>query len=56
MNATTPPVLVKDQSTGTYNQFNYNAQGRKIKVPAKSLQAYKTATGWSDYADDIIAQ
>ena len=56
VNATTPPVLVKDQSTGTYNQFNYNAQGRKIKVPAKSLQAYKTATGWSDYADDIIAQ
>ena len=56
VNATTPPVLVKDQSTGTYNQFNYNAQGRKIKVPAESLQAYKTATGWSDYADDIVAQ
>ena len=56
VNAVTPPVLVKDQSTGIYNQFNDNAPGRKIKVPAESLQAYKTATGWSDYADDIIAQ
>ena len=56
VNATTPPVSVKDQSTGTYNQFNYNAQGRKIKVPAKSLQAYKTAPGWSDYASEIVAQ
>ena len=56
VNATAPPVLVKDKSTGIYNQFENNAPGRKIKVPAESLQAYKTATGWSDYADDIIAQ
>ena len=56
VNAVTPPVLVKDQSTGIYNQFNDNAPGRKIKVPAESLQAYKTATGWSDYASSIISQ
>ena len=36
--------------------FDQNADGRKIKVPAESLQAYKTAPGWSRYADDIIAQ
>lgn len=56
VNAMVPPVLVKEQYTGTYNQFENNAQGRKIKVPAASLQAYKTAPGWSTYAADIIAQ
>lgn len=35
--------------------FNNNAPGRKIIVPSASVQAYKTATGWSDYASDIIA-
>ena len=56
VNAVTPPELYPEQYTGIYNQFENNAPGRKIKVPAESLQAYKTATGWSDYADDIIAQ
>ena len=49
VNATDPPFL------GGPTFFD-NAPGRKIKVPAESLQAYKTAPGWSDYADDIIAQ
>ena len=56
VNAVTPPELYPEQYTGIYNQFENNAPGRKIKVPAESLQVYKTATGWSDYADDIIAQ
>lgn len=56
VNAVIPPNLYPEQNTGIYNQFENNAPGRKIKVPAKSLQAYKTAPGWSDYADDIIAQ
>ena len=56
VNAVTPPELYPEQYIGIYNQFENNAPGRKIKVPAESLQAYKTATGWSDYADDIIAQ
>ena len=56
VNATTPPVLVKDKSTGVYNQFNDNAPGRKIKVPAGSVNAYKSASGWSVYASSIVAQ
>ena len=56
VNAVTPPELYPEQYTGIYNQFENNAPGRLIKVPAESLQAYKTATGWSDYADSIVAQ
>ena len=56
VNAVTPPELYPEQYTGIYDQFENNAPGRKIKVPAESLQAYKTAPGWSDYADDIIAK
>lgn len=56
VNAVTPPELYPEQYTGIYNQFENNAPGRKIKVPAESLQAYKTATGWSDYASSIISQ
>ena len=31
-----------------------NASGRKIYVPAASVEAYKSAAGWSDYASDIV--
>ena len=56
VNAVTPPELYPEQYIGIYNQFENNDPGRKIKVPAESLQIYKTKIGWSDYADDIIAQ
>ena len=56
VNAVTPPELYPEQYTGIYNQFENNAPGRKIKVPAESLQAYKTKIGWRDYADSIVAQ
>ena len=46
--ATTPPM-------GGSDMFANNASERKIYVPAESLEAYKTATYWSNYADDIIA-
>lgn len=49
VNPVTPPSL------GNY-AFYGNTSGRKIKVPAASLQAYRTAPGWSTYAADIIAQ
>ena len=45
--ATTPPTL------GT-NVFGSNASGRKIYVPAESVDAYKTATNWSAYASAIL--
>ena len=45
--ATTPPTV------GNYI-FENNASGRKIYVPKASVNAYKTAEGWSDYAWCII--
>ena len=46
---TTPP------SGGRY-MFNSNASSRKIYVPRASVDAYKAASGWSDYADAIVAE
>ena len=43
---TTPP-------TGDGDMFYSNATGRKIYVPASSVDAYKAANGWQDYADTI---
>ena len=45
--ATTPPIL-----DGPY-VFDLNAADRKIYVPYQSLDAYKTAEYWSEYADSI---
>ena len=44
---TTPP-------TGGYNMFDNNASSRKIYVPSNSVSAYKSASGWSDYASAIV--
>ena len=44
--ATTPP-------TGGSYMFDSNASGRKIYVPAASVDAYKSAEYWSNYADAI---
>ena len=44
---TTPP-------TGGYNMFDDNASSRKIYVPSNSVSAYKSASGWSDYASAIV--
>ena len=43
---TTPPTIHPQA-------FNGNAPGRKIYVPRSSVEAYKSATGWSMYAKDI---
>lgn len=45
---TTPPTLGS-------NAFYNNKSGRKIFVPAESVDAYKAASGWSTYANDIEA-
>ncbi|MBQ8272864.1 MAG: leucine-rich repeat protein, partial [Tidjanibacter sp.] len=45
--ATTPPA-------GGSSMFYNNASGRKIYVPTESVEAYKTAEYWSDYADYIV--
>ena len=43
----TPPA-------GGYSLFDSNASGRKIYVPRNSVEAYKSAEYWSDYASDIV--
>lgn len=35
--------------------FGYTVANYKIKVPATSINAYKKASGWKDYADKIVA-
>ncbi len=44
---TTPP-------TGEMRMFVNNASGRKIYVPTASVEVYKSADWWSDYASDIV--
>ena len=44
---TTPPG-------GSFGMFDGNASGRKIYVPMESVEAYKNAYRWSDYADAIV--
>ncbi|MBO7263792.1 MAG: hypothetical protein J6U93_04650, partial [Alistipes sp.] len=46
--ATTPPAL-----GGPY-VFDYNGSGRKIYVPTESVEAYKSASGWSEYKSSIV--
>ena len=36
-----------------WNVFDNNASGCKIYVPRNSVEAYKAAEYWSDYASDI---
>lgn len=49
-----PKVLLGTDETE--HLFEGNAPGRLIKVPAGSVNAYKTAQYWSDYADSIVSQ
>ena len=51
--ASTPPGLGSYEHTNWY-LYEENAEGRKIIVPSESVELYKTADGWSKYADDII--
>ena len=45
--ATTPPAL-------GYFVFDDNGSGRKIYVPRQSVNAYKNAKGWNEYASAIV--
>ena len=47
--ATTPPTLEQ-------YAFEDVVTGRKIYVPQDSVEAYKTAAGWSDFADQIFGE
>ena len=52
LTATTPPTL---DSSAFYGCTSYNGSLTAIYVPAESVEAYKSATGWSNYADLIQA-
>ena len=45
--ATTPPAL-------GYHVFERNGSGRKIYVPRQSVNVYKNADGWKEYANAIV--
>jgi len=51
--STTPPAISRS-SGGYWNGFIRNASGRLIYVPRASVDAYKAADGWSDYANYIV--
>ena len=40
--------------TGSSYMFGYNVSGGTIYVPRNSVSAYKSASGWSYYASDIV--
>lgn len=48
-------VLASVPPTIGSSVFENNASGRKIYVPAASVDTYKAASGWSNYADRIQA-
>ncbi len=50
--AITPPEA--EYRYGFWRTFDDNAPERKIYVPTQSVEAYKSAQGWSDYADAIV--
>ena len=49
---TTPPVALF--SYVYWEAFDSNASGREIYVPMESIEAYKSAEGWKNYASDIV--
>ena len=49
--AITPPVAL--MPFDYWWAFDYNASDRKIYVPMESVEAYKSAEGWSEYANSI---
>ena len=52
--AITPPTAIYNDLGKTWLAFNENAPGRKIYVPMESVEAYKSAEYWCDYAEDIV--
>lgn len=50
---TTPPTAEYDGGWRWY-AFDYNTEEFKIYVPFESVKAYKSAEGWSEYADYIV--
>ena len=57
--AQTPPTAVwektpDDALSEYWNAFNSTSSDIKIYVPLKSVETYKKASGWSEYAQYIV--
>ena len=50
--AQTPPLAYLSNGF-EWTAFDYNAEGRKIYVPVESVESYRDADGWRNYASDI---
>ena len=50
---TTPPTASVNP-WGYWGAFSFNSSDRKIYVPTASVDAYKSASGWSEYASYIV--
>lgn len=50
---TPPSITIGEAGASGWEAFDDNAEGRKIYVPMESVDAYKSADGWSDYTDTI---
>ena len=51
--ATIPPTTIP--YSGYWHTFDFNASDRKIYVPMESVEAYRSASGWKNYANEIVA-
>ena len=49
-----PPISCYWAGEHTWEAFDNNGSGRRIYVPRASVNAYKSADGWSNYASDIV--
>jgi hypothetical protein len=49
---TTPPGVNLDNNK--WSAFDNTAAGRTIYVPNGSVNTYKSASGWKEYADAIV--
>lgn len=57
VNATVPPTIPEpDENGGSIFGPVGSVSGRQIKVPASKVNVYKSASGWSYYASEIVAQ
>jgi len=50
-----PAILYSNWWDGNFSTFNNTHPDLRIEVPAASLETYKAAYGWSEYADRIFA-
>ena len=53
--ATVPPTIKGNYSSDTKTVFDGASSNLVVYVPAQSVDAYKSAAGWSNYADKIQA-